>query len=189
MVKRFAMYLPVILLICECAKQEDNLRVRQNNDVTRLPTPEVIPYEDADGEWDSLYALNRAFYDELVSCIYYGKKHVVRAVNPLSLNDTLHIYVSDVGKSLNDSLELFLGPKEVRDDAASRVEKEVEEPGMLIFRQIEGFDLYLEKGKPFAVDPFCDEFRCEKDFIEKLRSCAENKGIPLKAMRGTPYWD
>lgn len=194
---RIIVCLMFVLLVCGCAQRENNKGVLQNGATAKPMVPEVVPYELVEDEWESLYVADKSFYDDLVACVF-GKSNVIMAGCPLSFHDTMHVTFYDTGgKSSNDSLELRLvrisesmnttaETKEVDYDPEIRTTKKLEYVEIPL---VEEFHLYFASGKPFAVEPFCDEFRCEKSFIERLRLCAEKSGISLKAIRVTPYWD
>ena len=102
---------------------------------------------------------------------------MIRGGHPLSKNDTMRIWIADMGESLNDSLELLLGPKSIRLDTTTRTKTKKNDPGIMTLYQIDGFNLYFKSGNLFAVTPFCDEFRCRMEFVEKLRSCSVKYNI------------
>jgi hypothetical protein len=188
----------LVLLVCGCAQRENNKGFLQDGSTAKPMVPEIVPYELVEDEWDSLYVVDKSFYDGLVACVFSGKSNVIMAGNPLSFHDTMHVTFYDTGgKSSNDSLELQLVRISELMNTTTETKKVDYEPEIMTTKKLEyvvipymeEFNLYFASGKPFAVEPFCDEFRCERAFIEKLRSCAEKSGISLKAMMVTPYWD
>ena len=195
---RIIVCLMFVLLVCGCAQRENNMGVLQDGATAKPMIPEVVPYELVEDEWDSLYAADKSFYDDLVACVFSGKSNVITAGCPLSFHDTMHVtfYVTG-GKSSNDSLELRLARISESMNTTTETKKVDYEPEIRTTKKleyveiplVEEFNLYFASGKPFAVEPFCEEFRCEKSFIERLRSCAEKSGISLRAIRVSPYWD
>lgn len=143
-------------------------------------------------KWDSLYLRNKQYYDQLVSCVYSVRKNVVVIAHPSIRKDTLKIHISSLGESLSDSLELFLykpiNPEKVKIKRDLIEEKKAKEEGyvdMLVYS--EGFELYINKDKLFAVEPNCGECRCESHFVDRIRNCAEQIGVPVRFIQIDPY--
>lgn len=143
-------------------------------------------------KWDSLYLRNKQYYDQLVSCVYSVRKNVVVIANPSIRKDTLKIHINSLGESVNDSLELFLydiesnlGKIKLKRDI---MEEQAEDDGyvyMLVYS--EDFVLYINKDKLFAVEPNCGECRCESHFVDRIRNCAEQIGVPVRFIQIDPY--
>jgi hypothetical protein len=143
-------------------------------------------------KWDSLYLRNKQYYDQLVSCVYSIRENVVVIAHPSIRKDTLKIHISSLGESVNDSLELFLydiesnlGKIKLKRDI---MEEQAEDDGyvyMLVYS--EDFVLYINKDKLFAVEPNCGEFRCESHFVDRIRNCAEQIGVPVRFIQIDPY--
>ena len=143
-------------------------------------------------KWDSLYLRNKQYYDQLVSCVYSIRENAVIVAFPFIRNDTMNVSIHYLGESVNDSLELFLydiesnlGKIKLKRDI---MEEQAEDDGyvyMLVYS--EDFVLYINKDKLFAVEPNCGEFRCESHFVDRIRNCAEQIGVPVRFIQIDPY--